>query len=84
MLRRTVSTLEYAETVELLESIHEKYGLHERLIYFATGSKMQAVALAIHRQRHADTHIEYPTPDSYYFQEYSREIGGVFWVDLRR
>lgn len=84
LLQRTASTLDYVDTVEMLEKIHEKYGLHERMIYFATGSKMQAVALAIHRQRHADAHVEYPTPDSYYFQEYSKNIGAVFWVDIRR
>jgi len=84
LLLRTVSTLDYRETVKILEEVHLKYGLHERMIYFATGSKMQAVALAIHRRRHADVHIEYPTPDSYYFQEYSKKIGEVFWVDLHR
>lgn len=82
LLGRTVSTLDYIETVNILEEIHAKYGLHERLIYFATGSKMQAVALAIHKQVHADTHIEYPTPDSYYFQEYSKGVGGVYWTDI--
>ena len=82
LLRRTVSTLDYRDTVALLETIHSEYGLYERMIYFATGSKMQAVALAIHRLRHADVHIEYPTPDSYYFQEYSKEVGGIFWADL--
>lgn len=84
LLQRTVSTLDYRDTVELLEALHSEYGLYERMIYFATGSKMQAVALAIHRNRHADAHIEYPTPDSYFFQEYSRGIGGMFWADLYR
>lgn len=84
LLQRTVSTLDYRDTVELLETIHSEYGLYERMIYFATGSKMQAVALAILRHRHSDAHIEYPTPDSYYFQEYSKGIGGIFWMDLHR
>ncbi len=84
LLLRTVSTLDYHKTVDLLEALHSEYGLYERMIYFATGSKMQAVALAIHRYRHGDAHIEYPTPDSYYFQEYSKGIGGMFWADLRR
>ena len=82
ILRHTVSTLLYRETLDLLEALHTKYGLTERMIYFATGSKMQTVALAIHRHHHADVHVEYPTPDSYYFQEYSKGVDKVYWTDI--
>jgi hypothetical protein len=82
LLVRTTSTLDYRDSLGVLEELHEKYGLHERMIYFATGSKMQTVALAIHKRRHTDVHIEYPTPDSYFFQEYSKGVGSVFWTDV--
>ena len=82
LLLRTVSTLDYLETLQKLEEIHREFGLYERMIYFATGSKMQTVALAIHRQLHKDAHLEYPTPDSYFFQEYSKGVGTTFGVDV--
>jgi len=58
LLLRTVSTLHCDETVKLLDRLHQQYGLYERMIYFATGSKMQTVALAIHKFRNEDAHIE--------------------------
>jgi hypothetical protein len=82
LLLRTVSTLDYLETLQKLEDIHREFGLYERMIYFATGSKMQTVALAIHRQLHRDAHLEYPTPDSYFFQEYSKGVGTTFGVEI--
>lgn len=82
LLVHTVSTLHHAETVELLDRLHREYGLYERMIYFATGSKMQTVALAIHKFRNDDVHIEYPNPNGYFFQEYSCGVGQVLSFTL--
>lgn len=77
LLERSVSTLDYRETVEELLRIRTRFGNYSRIIYFATGSKMQTVALALLKAVFSDVHIEYPTPDSYYFQEYSKGIGSL-------
>lgn len=82
LLDRTVSTLYLEETLSLLESLHSSIGLYERMIYFATGSKMQTVALAIHKFRNRDVHIEYPTPSSYFFREYSSGADETLFVSL--
>jgi hypothetical protein len=82
LLLRTVSTLHYEETLGLLGRLHRDFGLYERMIYFATGSKMQTVALAVHKLRNDDVHIEYPNPSSYYFQEYSTGVDRSFSVNL--
>jgi hypothetical protein len=82
LLVRTVSTLDYRDSLRTLLKIHAQFSLHERMIFFATGSKMQAVALALLRLRFADVHIEYPTPDSYFFDEYSRGAGACHELDL--
>lgn len=83
LLERSVSTLNYLETLDELLKIREHYGTYERIIYFATGSKMQTVALAMLKAAFSDVHIEYPTPDSYYFQEYSKGVGefSTFLID---
>jgi len=74
LLERSVSTLDYRETLTELLRIRALFGTYERIIYFATGSKMQTVALALLKMAFNDVHIEYPTPDSYYFQEYSKGV----------
>ena len=84
MLARTVSTLDYRDSLTTLLDVHAQFSLHERMIYFATGSKMQAVALALLRMRFSDVHVEYPTPDSYFFKEYSRGAGTCHELDLSR
>lgn len=82
LLKRTLSTLSYEDTVRMLAQLHNEYGLYERMIYFATGSKMQTVALALHKHHHKDVHVEYPTPDSYFFEEYSSGIDVSYFVTL--
>lgn len=82
LLVRTVSTLQYEETLDLLDQLHRDIGLYERMIYFATGSKMQTVALAVHKFMNDDVHIEYPNPSSYYFEEYSTGVDKSFSVNL--
>jgi hypothetical protein len=82
LLIRTVSTLYFEETLDLLDQIHQEFGLYERMIYFATGSKMQTVGLAMHKLRNDDVHIEYPNPSSYYFEEYSTGLGESWSVNL--
>lgn len=83
LLERSVSTLDYRETINKLLDIRKDFGTYERIIYFATGSKMQTVALALLKTAFSDVHIEYPTPDSYFFEEYSTGVGELssFLID---
>lgn len=80
LLERSVSTLDYRETLNELVRIRKIIGTYARIIYFATGSKMQTVALALLKVAFNDVHIEYPTPDSYYFKEYSKGVGNFSTV----
>ena len=66
LLERVSSTLLYYETIKEIEKIYETFGLYERIICAATGSKMQTVGLFFAKSRFPDIHIEYPTPDSYF------------------
>jgi len=79
-LVRSVSTLDYRETVRECEKIYRLYGLHERIIFAATGSKMQTVGLFIFKVKHPDVHIEYPTPDSYFVRGLSTGVRQVYEV----
>jgi hypothetical protein len=79
-LVRTVSTLDYRETVEELDKGYRRYGLYERIICAATGSKMQTVGLFFSKMMHPDVHIEYPTPDSYFVRGMSTGVRTVHEV----
>ncbi len=73
-LTNVTSSLDYTETVNKIEAIYDKVGMHERIMVTATGSKMQTVGLFIAKALHPDIHIEYPTPDSYFIRGMSKGI----------
>ena len=82
-LLRTVSTLDYRETIEVITKIHKKYLLEERIIVAATGSKMQTVGLFFCKKMFSDIHIEYPTPDSYYIKGFSAGIRDIYELKIK-
>jgi hypothetical protein len=81
-LRRATSTLDYGETVSLMDELYRDYGVYERIICGATGSKMQTVGLFFSKVVHPDIHIEYPTPDSYFEESLSTGVRKVYEVSF--
>lgn len=81
-LTRVTSTLDYRESYRAIDEIWRKYGAQERIICAATGSKMQMLGLALAKLAHSDIHVEYPTPDSYFFKGMSRGIRSIHDVYL--
>jgi len=81
-LARRASVVDYRESVERLDEIYHLFGMHERLICAATGTKMQNVGLFFAKVIHPELHIEYPTPDSYYVRGGRRapDIGKIHEV----
>jgi hypothetical protein len=77
LLTRVASALDYRETIYKLDEIYNQFGIHERIICAATGSKMQTVGLFFSKIEHPDIHIEYPTPDSYFVRGMSEGIKEV-------
>ncbi len=82
LLVNSVSTLDYKETVEIINRIYLQLGSYERIICGATGSKMQTVGLFFAKVLHPDIHIEYPTPDSYYFEGLSQGIRKIYEIEI--
>jgi hypothetical protein len=80
LLSRVASTLYYKDTIEIIENIYNDYGLHERIICAATGTKMQTVGLFFCKIMHPDLHIEYPTPDSYFDKGSSEGVRKVYEI----
>ena len=85
LLKRKASTLLYTETIQAINEIYDQFGMYERIIIAATGSKMQTVGLFFSKILHPDIHIEYPNPDSYYFDGMSkgvREIHEIIFLEF--
>lgn len=55
-------TRDYRETLRILIEIYQKRSMFDRLVVAPTGSKMQAVAVALFRAVLYDVQIVYPTP----------------------
>ena len=81
-LANTVSTLEFSQTVFMLESLYAKYGFADRIIVGATGSKMQTVGLAFFKLMRPDIHIDYPMPNSYYPQGFGSGLRELWEINI--
>lgn len=81
--KRSVSTLDYRETVSLLVDLYWELSTHHRLLLAPAGSKMQAVGCYIVKALHPDIHIEYPSPEGF-LRPYSSGIGPQWIVDFGR
>ena len=56
------STLDYRETLKILVEKYQERSMFDRLVVAPTGSKMQAVAVALFRAVLYDVQVVYPTP----------------------
>jgi len=80
-LVRHSSTLDYRETVVVLADIYQKFCFTHRIVIAPTGSKLQALGVAIFKSVCREIHIEYPMPAKYYADDYSsREIRKVHQI----
>lgn len=80
---RVTSTLDYAETANVLFDLYWSCAAEFRIVLAPTGSKMQTVGCFLAKAIHTDIHIEYPTPESF-LREYSRGIGNRWMIDFGR
>lgn len=62
---RSVSTLEYRETVGELLDLYWQLARDHRILLAPTGSKMQTVGCFFAKSVHPDIHIEYPAPKGF-------------------
>jgi hypothetical protein len=83
MPRRTVSTLAYRDTVDMLLDLYWQLSANHRVLLAPAGSKMQAVGCFLVKALHPDIHIEYPSPEGFQPQ-YSAGIGHQWIVDFTR
>jgi hypothetical protein len=79
--QRTVSTLDYRETVSLLIGLYWQLSATHRVLLAPAGSKMQAVGCYLARALHPDIHIEYPSPEGFQ-PEYSSGIAGRWTLNF--
>ena len=78
---RSVSTLDYRETVAVLMKLYWELSANYRILLAPAGSKLQAVGCCIMKVLHPDVHIEYPSPQGF-LRVYSEGIGKVWYLDI--
>ena len=78
---RSVSTLDYRETVVELLELYWRLSTTHRMLLAPAGSKFQAVGCFIVKTLHPDIHIEYPSPQGY-LNVYSKGIGRCWQLEL--
>ena len=83
-LKRSASTLHYKETIDCIDKIYQEFGLYERIILAATGSKMQTVGIYFAKKKHQDVHVEYPTPDSYYIKGFTTGKRKIYEIVFKK
>ena len=81
MPRRTVSTLDYRESVELLVDEYWKLSEAHRIVLAPAGSKMQTVGCWLAKALHPDIHVEYPSPEGFQ-KEYSSGMAQRWCIEL--
>ena len=76
--KRSVSTLDYRETVKILVELYWDLSPTHRILLAPAGSKLQAVGCYIAKALHPDIHIEYPSPEG--FQPTYSDGVGTHWL----
>ena len=72
-LVKSFELTDYESVFDELASIYRKNCYNYRIVVSPTGCKIHAVSCALFKLCCPDVHVEYPTPESYLFDEYSSE-----------
>lgn len=76
-------TLDYTETLRILLDIYKERSMFDKIVVAPTGSKMQAVAVALFRAALSDVQIVYPTPHTFTApDEYTVGVRRMYALDL--
>lgn len=70
---RTFDLLDYISVFNCLAEVYKTNCYSKRIIISPTGGKIHTIACALIKACCQDIHIEYPTPESYHFDDYSSE-----------
>lgn len=65
--------MNYASVFQHLSKIYRENCFNYRIVISPTGCKVHTIACALLKLCCSDVHIEYPTPESYLFEEYSSD-----------
>lgn len=81
---KTTSTLDYQQTLHMLEQLYEDSFGVERITVLPFGSKMQTVATALFCEMHSDVRAQVVTPVTYQGANYSSGFGTMHLLRFGR
>jgi len=67
----SADVLDYESVFEKLAYVYKEHCYDYRIVISPTGGKLHAVSAALLKLCCPDIHVEYPTPDSYFFEDYT-------------
>jgi hypothetical protein len=67
----SADVLDYESVFEKLTNVYNEHCYDYRIVISPTGGKLHAVSAALLKLCCPDVHVEYPTPDSYFFDDYT-------------
>lgn len=70
---KSFDLVDYISVFEQLANIYKDNCYNYRIVISPTGCKIHTIACALLKLCCPDVHIEYPTPESYLFEEYSSD-----------
>lgn len=65
--------LDYISVFNYLAEVYRKNCYNKRIVVSPTGGKIHTLSCAIFKACCQDVHVEYPTPESYHFDDYSSD-----------
>jgi hypothetical protein len=69
----SADVLDYVSVFEKLTDVYKEHCYDYRIVISPTGGKLHAVSAALLKLCCPDVHVEYPTPNSYFFEDYSSD-----------
>jgi hypothetical protein len=80
--QQEVSTFDYRETIDALESLHEEFSSSHRITISPLGSKLQALGTALFCYLHPDVRVVFSAPGLYNAAHYSQGCKAKWAVDF--
>ena len=78
----TTSTLDYRQTLRLLEEEYIRHFASERLTVAPMGSKLQSVGVSLFCELHPDVRVVFAMPGSHNGKHYSRGVRGIWGFEF--
>lgn len=80
--KKEVSTFDYTETIEILNTIYSEYKYTHKCIIAPTGSKLQTLGVLFFKQMYPEIQLVYPVTTEF-SKEYTKGCSNIWQLELK-